>query len=68
MMGIAALHPSHEAPPANLRKQEIDAGAYNNRFAQNDSNHRYASDLTTLIPLVALGWTIEGAVFSVPAN
>jgi len=36
--------------------------AYNNRFAQNDSNHRYATDPALLNPLLLQGWTAEGVV------
>ena len=40
---------------------------YNNRFAQNDSNHRYASSDAIYDQMVALGWSPEGIVFcSVP--
>ena len=42
--------------------------AYNNRYAQNDSNHRYAADLSLLQPLVTQGCTVEGAVFCVPST
>ena len=37
--------------------------AYNNRYAQNDSNHRYATDYVLLQGLQPQGWTIEGMVF-----
>jgi Repeat of unknown function (DUF5648) len=33
---------------------------YNNRFAQNDSNHRYVTDLALYWSLQAQGWTGEG--------
>ena len=36
---------------------------YNNRFAQNDSNHRYASSDAIYDQMVALGWSPEGVVF-----
>jgi serine protease len=36
--------------------------AYNKRFAQNDSNHRYASDVVVYNAMVAQGWTGEGVV------
>ncbi|MBP8297295.1 MAG: hypothetical protein KAX84_14375 [Burkholderiales bacterium] len=36
---------------------------YNNRFAQNDSNHRYASSDAIYNQMVALGWSPEGVVF-----
>ncbi|MEO8134284.1 MAG: hypothetical protein ABI831_09935 [Betaproteobacteria bacterium] len=42
--------------------------AYNNRSGQNDSNHRYATELTILQPLVGQGWTVEGTVFCAPQN
>jgi hypothetical protein len=38
--------------------------AYNNRFAQNGSNHRYSVNLATLKAMV--GWTVEGVVFCSP--
>ncbi|MBK9607563.1 MAG: exo-alpha-sialidase [Betaproteobacteria bacterium] len=34
---------------------------YNNRFAQNDSNHRYVADLALYQSLQAQGWKGEGA-------
>ena len=37
--------------------------AYNNRYAQNDSNHRYATDYAQLQALQPQGWSIEGLVF-----
>jgi len=41
--------------------------AYNHRFAQNDSNHRYAVDTVAYDTQVdILGWTGEGVVFCVP--
>jgi serine protease len=63
--GIAfyAFLPASEKCPGALQPVYR---AYNNRFAQNDSNHRYAVDLSTLQSLVTQGWTIEGAVFCVP--
>ena len=39
--------------------------AYNNRFAQNDSNHRYATDRALLDALGPQGWTVEGVVLCV---
>ncbi|MEO7762012.1 MAG: hypothetical protein ABIS68_08900 [Casimicrobiaceae bacterium] len=41
--------------------------AYNNRFAQNDSNHRYATDIAIYNQMVALGWSGEGIVMCAPA-
>jgi hypothetical protein len=38
--------------------------AYNNRFAQNDSNHRYSTDKAALTAMA--GWTLEGVVFCSP--
>lgn len=63
--GIAfyALTPNGEQCPGNL--QPIYR-AYNNRFAQNDSNHRYSSALATLQGMTAQGWTVEGTVFCTP--
>jgi serine protease len=40
--------------------------AYNNRFAQNDSNHRYATDGAIYNATVAQGWSGEGIVFCAP--
>ena len=37
--------------------------AYNNRFAKNDSNHRYLTSRSILREMVGQGWTYEGAVF-----
>ena len=36
---------------------------YNNRFAQNDSNHRYLTDDAEYARMRALGWLGEGLVF-----
>ena len=65
--GIAfyVLSPNGEQCPGNLQPVYR---AYNNRFAQNDSNHRYAVDVSALQPLVSQGWTIEGVVFCVPTK
>ncbi|MBK7473169.1 MAG: hypothetical protein IPI73_23640 [Betaproteobacteria bacterium] len=62
-MAFYALTPNGEQCPGNL--QPIYR-AYNNRFAQNDSNHRYASALSTLQGMTAQGWTVEGTVFCTP--
>ena len=41
---------------------------YNNRFAFNDSNHRYTTSVTTYNAMVANGWRGEGTVFcAIPA-
>jgi uncharacterized delta-60 repeat protein len=37
--------------------------AYNGRFAQNDSNHRYAVEVDLYNAMLAQGWTGEGIVF-----
>ena len=37
--------------------------AYNLRFAQNDSNHRYTTQLPLLRAMTAQGWKVEGVVF-----
>lgn len=37
--------------------------AYNHRFAQNDSNHRYMTDDALYAQMIALGWSGEGIVF-----
>jgi len=36
---------------------------YNNRFAQNDSNHRYGSDERVRAKMKAAGWIDEGTAF-----
>jgi uncharacterized protein DUF5648 len=36
--------------------------AYNNRFAQRDSNHRITADFSAYQTQIALGWTGEGVV------
>ncbi|CAG0970406.1 hypothetical protein BURK2_01247 [Burkholderiales bacterium] len=37
--------------------------AYNLRFAQNDSNHRYTTDSATYVQMQAQGWAGEGVKF-----
>jgi hypothetical protein len=37
--------------------------SYNNRFAQGDSNHRYASDSATYGSMAGQNWLAEGVVF-----
>ncbi|MBK9608551.1 MAG: hypothetical protein IPO58_19735 [Betaproteobacteria bacterium] len=39
---------------------------YNNRFAQNDSNHRYTTDSTVYAQMQAQGWLPEGVVMCAP--
>ena len=39
---------------------------YNNRFAQNDSNHRYVSDPGIYQTMVSQGWKLEGIQFCIP--
>jgi serine protease len=36
--------------------------AYNNRFAQNDSNHRFTTSDSTLREMGTKGWAMEGTV------
>jgi serine protease len=36
--------------------------AYNNRYALNDSNHRYATDAAAYAEILARGWSPEGVV------
>lgn len=36
--------------------------AYNNRFVQNDSNHRYATNPALYNEVLARGWLAEGVV------
>jgi len=40
--------------------------AYNNRFAVNDSNHRYATSDAIYEQMIASGWSGEGTVFCAP--
>ena len=39
--------------------------AYNNRWRENDSNHRYSTDNTLIDEMVGKGWIDEGAVMCV---
>ena len=36
---------------------------YNGRFAEHDSNHRYATDPSVYAQMIGLGWSAEGVVF-----
>ncbi|MEO8136151.1 MAG: choice-of-anchor D domain-containing protein, partial [Betaproteobacteria bacterium] len=38
---------------------------YNGRSAENDSNHRYATDPAIVLKMISLGWTPEGVVLCV---
>ena len=40
--------------------------AYNNRFATNDSNHRYAVSPAIYAEMTAKGWSGEGVVMCAP--
>jgi photosystem II stability/assembly factor-like uncharacterized protein len=40
--------------------------AYNDRYARNDSNHRYSTSLAALQPMTARGWLVEGVTFCAP--
>ena len=40
--------------------------AYNQRFAQNDSNHRYTTDAAVYVQMQAQGWAGEGVKFCGP--
>lgn len=40
--------------------------AYNGRWQQNDSNHRYSSDSSAHAQMTAQGWMGEGTVFCAP--
>jgi uncharacterized delta-60 repeat protein len=42
--------------------------AYNNRFAQNDSNHRYTTDPDLYRSMQEQGWSAEGVVLCAPTN
>ncbi len=33
---------------------------YNNRFAQNDSNHRFTTDMDVVNQMTQSGWLFEG--------
>ena len=41
---------------------------YNNRFAQNDSNHRYTADSAVYAQMQTQGWLPEGVVFCPPTQ
>ena len=41
--------------------------AYNNRYATNDSNHRYTTSTPIYQQMLQLGWLAEGIVFCSPA-
>ncbi len=41
--------------------------AYNNRFAFNDSNHRFTTSQTVYQQMIAQGWAGEGIVMCVPS-
>ncbi|MBK7474336.1 MAG: hypothetical protein IPI73_30355 [Betaproteobacteria bacterium] len=41
---------------------------YNNRFAQNDSNHRYITDAGVYAQMQAQGWLPEGVVLCGPSH
>ncbi|MBP8297962.1 MAG: hypothetical protein KAX84_17765, partial [Burkholderiales bacterium] len=52
-------------PPANgacAQGRRAVLRAYNNRYAQNDSNHRYATDSIAYNQVLARGWLGEGVV------
>ena len=36
---------------------------YNDRAAQNDSNHRYLANESLIESMTSLGWKLEGIVF-----
>jgi predicted dienelactone hydrolase len=36
--------------------------AYNNRFAQNDSNHRFSTSDSTMADMARAGWIVEGTM------
>jgi streptogramin lyase len=40
---------------------------YNNRFPQNDSNHRYTTELEVYNQMLSLGWLGEGVVMCAPS-
>jgi streptogramin lyase len=40
--------------------------AYNNRFAENDSNHRYMTSAALYVQMLAKGWSGEGVVMCAP--
>ncbi len=42
--------------------------AYNGRYAQNDSNHRYLTSFTEYQRMLSLGWRGEGVVMCAPAE
>lgn len=48
--------------------QQLVSRSYNNRAAQNDSNHRYTGDPTLYAQMLAQGWSAEGGVFCAPTR
>jgi Repeat of unknown function (DUF5648) len=55
-----------QSKPAAANCPASSAGiyrAYNKRFAEKDSNHRYTADLATYNEMIAAGWAGEGVVF-----
>jgi uncharacterized delta-60 repeat protein len=46
--------------------QQVVYRVYNNRFAQNDSNHRYTTDSNLYAQMQAQGWLPEGVVMCAP--
>ncbi|QJR09688.1 hypothetical protein DSM104443_00738 [Usitatibacter rugosus] len=50
--------PGLTCPDGYLKVQR----AYNNRFPQNDSNHRFSTSDSTMRDMRRVGWIIEGAV------
>lgn len=58
-----AVAPVQGACPGGLRPLYR---SYNNRFSENDSNHRYLTDPRLLAEMSAQGWSSEGLVMCLP--
>lgn len=60
-LAFAAAPPTNGSCQVHAATTEIYR-LYNNRFAENDSNHRYTSSLEIYQQMQALGWIGEGIV------
>ena len=65
--GIAfySIAPGNGGCPTGL---QLVYRAYNNRFAQNDSNHRYTTNTDILLAMEQQGWRDEGIVLCGATN
>lgn len=62
-LNFASINPSAGNCPAGTSPVYR---TYNNRFPQNDSNHRYSTSLATLQSMAGAGWVFEGVVLCAP--